>query len=99
MADELLAVENLNGYYGSAHVLQGVSFEMGDEPVAVIGRNGMGKSTLCAALTGLLDKADGSVRFGGRELMGMPAEILLAADEECRRASASSRRDGGCSRR
>jgi branched-chain amino acid transport system ATP-binding protein len=76
--DELLAVENLNGYYGSAHVLQGVSFTMGDEPVAVIGRNGMGKSTLCAALTGLLDKADGSVRFGGRELMGMPAYRIAA---------------------
>jgi branched-chain amino acid transport system ATP-binding protein len=79
VSDELLAVEGLNGYYGSAHVLQGVSFSMGDEPVAVIGRNGMGKSTLCAALTGLLAKADGSVRFGGRELMGMPAYRIAAA--------------------
>ena len=79
MPDELLAVEGLNGYYGSAHVLQGVSFEMGEEPVAVIGRNGMGKSTLCAALTGLLAKADGSVRFGGRELMGKPAYRIAAA--------------------
>jgi branched-chain amino acid transport system ATP-binding protein len=79
MPDDLLEVEALNGYYGSAHVLQGVSFSMGDEPVAIIGRNGMGKSTLCAALTGLLAKADGSVRFGGRELMGMPAYRIAAA--------------------
>jgi branched-chain amino acid transport system ATP-binding protein len=79
MPDDLLAVEGLNGYYGSAHVLQGVSFAMGDEPVAIIGRNGMGKSTLCAALTGLLAQADGSVRFGGRELMGMPAYRIAAA--------------------
>jgi branched-chain amino acid transport system ATP-binding protein len=80
MADlPLLEVEGLNGYYGSAHVLQGVSFTMEDEPVAVIGRNGMGKSTLCAALTGLLAKADGSIRFGGRELLGTPAYKIAAA--------------------
>jgi branched-chain amino acid transport system ATP-binding protein len=79
MPDDLLEVEGLNGYYGTAHVLQGVSFAMGDEPVAIIGRNGMGKSTLCAALTGLLSSADGSVRFGGRELMGMPAYRIAAA--------------------
>ena len=72
-------MEGLNGYYGSAHVLQGVSFTMDDDPVAVIGRNGMGKSTLCAALTGLLDKMDGSIRFGGRELMGTPAYKIAAA--------------------
>ncbi|HEX2416095.1 MAG TPA: ABC transporter ATP-binding protein [Thermoleophilaceae bacterium] len=75
----MLEVEGLNGYYGSAHVLQGVSFKMDDDRVAVIGRNGMGKSTLCAALTGLLDKMDGSIRFGGRELMGTPAYKIAAA--------------------
>ncbi len=75
----LLEVEGLNGYYGSAHVLQGVSFTMEDDPVAVIGRNGMGKSTLCAALTGLLPKVDGSIRFGGRELLGTPAYKIAAA--------------------
>jgi branched-chain amino acid transport system ATP-binding protein len=79
MADHLLEVTELNGYYGPAHVLQGVSFAMDDEPVAVIGRNGMGKSTLCAALTGLLAARDGSVRFQGRELMGTPAYRIAAA--------------------
>ena len=40
------------------------------EPVALIGRNGMGKSTLCAALVGLLGRATGSVRLEGKELLG-----------------------------
>src|SRR5688500_10662856 len=79
MPDRLLEVEGLNGYYGSAHVLQDVSFAMDNEPVAVIGRNGMGKSTLCAALTGLLGSANGSVRFEGNELMGTPAYKIASA--------------------
>jgi branched-chain amino acid transport system ATP-binding protein len=79
MPDQLLEVDALNGYYGPSHVLQDVSFSMADEPVAVIGRNGMGKSTLCAALTGLLGSATGSVRFEGRELMGAPAYKIAAA--------------------
>jgi branched-chain amino acid transport system ATP-binding protein len=41
MSEPLLAVEDLHGYYGTAHVLRGVSFSMGAEPVAVIGRNGI----------------------------------------------------------
>jgi branched-chain amino acid transport system ATP-binding protein len=78
-SDALLEVKALNGYYGSAHVLQDVSFEVGDEPVAIIGRNGMGKSTLCHALLGLLGSASGSVRFRERELMGQPPHKIAAA--------------------
>jgi branched-chain amino acid transport system ATP-binding protein len=73
MSEPLLVVEDIHGYYGSAHVLEGVSFSMGAEPVALIGRNGMGKSTLCAALVGLLGRATGSVRLEGQELLGKPA--------------------------
>ena len=76
MSEPLLAVEDVNGYYGSAHVLQGVSFSMGAEPVALIGRNGMGKSTLCLAIAGLLDRADGSVRLDGQELLGADDRML-----------------------
>jgi branched-chain amino acid transport system ATP-binding protein len=79
MTDSLLAVEDVHGYYGTAHVLEGVSFSMGAEPVALIGRNGMGKSTLCAALVGLLASAAGSVRLEGRELLGRPAYKVAAA--------------------
>jgi branched-chain amino acid transport system ATP-binding protein len=75
----LLAVEDVHGYYGTAHVLDGVSFSMGAEPVALIGRNGMGKSTLCAALVGLLGSATGSVRLEGQELRGRPAYKVAGA--------------------
>ena len=79
MTEPLLVIEGVNGFYGTAHVLQGVSFSMGAEPVALIGRNGMGKSTLCAAIVGLLEKADGSVRLDGVELMGKPAYRIAKA--------------------
>jgi branched-chain amino acid transport system ATP-binding protein len=72
MSEPLLSVTGLNAFYGRAQVLHDVSFEMGREPVAVIGRNGMGKTTLCLTLMGLMTRADGSVRFEGRELMGRP---------------------------
>ena len=71
MSDALLAVEGLNAYYGSAHVLQDVSFELGEQAVAIVGRNGMGKTTLCAAIMGLNPpRTSGSVRFEGEELVG-----------------------------
>ena len=79
MSEPLLVVEGLNGYYGPAHVLQGVSFSMGAEPVALIGRNGMGKSTMCAAIVGLLAKRSGSVKLEGRELMNKPAYKITKA--------------------
>ena len=71
MSDALLAVEDLHGHYGSAHALHGVSFSMGVESVAVIGRNGMGKTTMCTALMGVPPViASGSARFDGVELVG-----------------------------
>jgi branched-chain amino acid transport system ATP-binding protein len=79
MTEPLLRVEDVHGYYGTAHVLQGVSFTMGAEPVALIGRNGMGKSTLCAAIAGLLGSATGSVRLDGVELLGKPAYKVAGA--------------------
>ena len=58
MGEQLLSVEGLNAFYGSAHVLDDVSFDVENEqPVAVIGRNGMGKTTLCAAIMGLPPKS------------------------------------------
>ena len=70
MAEPLLAVENLSAFYGRAQILHGVSFELRAEPAAVIGRNGMGKTTLCLAIMGLIAQASGSVRFAGQEVMG-----------------------------
>jgi branched-chain amino acid transport system ATP-binding protein len=77
--EPLLVVEDVHGFYGTAHVLEGVSFSMGAEPIALIGRNGMGKSTLCAAIVGLLRSATGSVRLEGVELLGKPAYKIAGA--------------------
>ena len=67
----LLAVEGLNAHYGSAHVLQNVSFELGEQAVALVGRNGMRKTTLCTAIMGISPpRATGSVKFRGKELVG-----------------------------
>jgi branched-chain amino acid transport system ATP-binding protein len=77
MADALLTVEKLNAYYGSAHVLQDVSFELGDRALAIVGRNGMGKSTLCASIMGISPpRVSGSIRFDGRELVGLSSHRI-----------------------
>jgi branched-chain amino acid transport system ATP-binding protein len=72
MSAPVLEVGGLNAFYGRAHVLQDVAFTVDERPVAIIGRNGMGKSTLCQAIMGMLASTTGSVRFGGQELVGKP---------------------------
>ena len=80
MAAPLLEVAGLDAYYGSARALHDVTFSMDRESVAVIGRNGMGKSTLCAAIMGFTPpRATGSVKFGGVELAGKPAYKIARA--------------------
>jgi branched-chain amino acid transport system ATP-binding protein len=69
----LLEVSGLDAFYGNAHVLQGVSLTVDGEPTAIVGRNGMGKTTLCKTIMGIQPpRARGSVRFGGHELLGKP---------------------------
>jgi branched-chain amino acid transport system ATP-binding protein len=76
----LLAVRDLDVHYGRAHVLQGVSFEMGNEPIALIGRNGMGKTTLCNAIMHMPPgHATGSIQFEGRELVGRASYKVAGA--------------------
>ena len=71
MSEPLLAVEDLQAFYGPSHVLQGVSFTVGNEPVSILGRNGMGKTTLCAAIMGMTPpRVSGSIRLRGLELVG-----------------------------
>jgi branched-chain amino acid transport system ATP-binding protein len=80
MSDVLLRVENLRAYYASAQVLHGVTFAVGKESVAIVGRNGMGKSTLCAAIMGFTPpRASGSVQFDGKELIGRPSHKIARA--------------------
>jgi branched-chain amino acid transport system ATP-binding protein len=80
MSDVLLRVDGLRAHYASAAVLHGVTFSMGKESVAIIGRNGMGKSTLCAAIMGFTPpRASGSVQFDGQELIGKPSHKIARA--------------------
>lgn len=80
VAAPLLEVSGLNAYYGRGHVLQDVSFEIGDEPVSLIGRNGMGKTTLCNAIMNIRPPSvRGSVRFAGQELVNRPSYKIAGA--------------------
>jgi branched-chain amino acid transport system ATP-binding protein len=80
VSETLLEVAGLNAFYGNAHVLQDVSFSMGHESIAIIGRNGMGKTTLCAAIMGFTPpRAEGSVSFEGVELAGKPPYKIARA--------------------
>ena len=76
---ELLVIERLDAFYGRAQILEDINLRMGAEAVAVIGRNGMGKTTLCNALMGLMPIAHGTVRFKGVELLGKPPYRIAAA--------------------
>jgi len=67
----LLEIEGLDAFYGKAQVLDDVNFRMGHGSVAIVGRNGMGKTTLCNAIMGITPPtATGSIRFAGQELVG-----------------------------
>jgi len=72
----LLAIEKLNQFYGESHVLWDVSLEATEgATTCLMGRNGMGKTTLLKAVMGLVAAASGSVKFAGTELSGRPAEL------------------------
>ena len=79
VADPILEISGLDVRYGRSHILQGVDLVVGAEPLSLIGRNGMGKTTLCNAITGLVPSFGGSIRMGGRELAALkPHEIARA---------------------
>jgi uncharacterized protein (UPF0261 family)/ABC-type branched-subunit amino acid transport system ATPase component len=71
-----LDIRGLNVFYGASHALQGVDLRLDGGALSVVGRNGMGKTTLCKAIMGLVPVASGSVAFRGQPLLGRsPADI------------------------
>ena len=69
-----MLVSDLHAYYGKSHILQGVSLHVGEgEIVALLGRNGVGRSTTCKAIMGEVPP-QGSVMFQGTETGGQ--EVL-----------------------
>ena len=70
-----LEVRDLNVFYGQSHALQGVTLDLPKGVLSVVGRNGMGKTTLCKAIMGMVPTRSGSIAVAGRNLAGMtPAE-------------------------
>ena len=75
-----LEVRALHAYYGESHVLQGVDLDVArGEAVALVGRNGAGKSTTIAAIVGFVRPRDGSVHVNGEDLTGAPAHRVARA--------------------
>jgi branched-chain amino acid transport system ATP-binding protein len=76
----MLAVRDLEGWYGESHILHGVNFEIrAGEVVTLLGRNGVGKSTTLKSIMGIVDRRRGSVRFEGRELIDLPSDAIARA--------------------
>jgi urea transport system ATP-binding protein len=80
VTEPVLAVEGLNVYYGESHVVRDVSFRLGEhETIAVMGRNGMGKTTLFKALIGLLPVGSGRITLRGRDITRAKSYERVAA--------------------
>lgn len=79
VANPILEISGLDVRYGRSHILQGVDLAVGSEPLSLIGRNGMGKTTLCNAIMGMVPSFGGSIRLRGTDLVGRkPHEIARA---------------------
>ena len=77
MAETVLEVKDLHAFYGESHVLHGMNFSVPKgEVVTLLGRNGVGKTTTMRAIMGLVGQRVGSVRYQGKELVGLPSEKI-----------------------
>ena len=75
----MLTVRDLHAYYGKSHILQGVNLEVrGGEIVSLLGRNGVGRSTTCKAIIGLVEPV-GEVLWKGKSLVGLRADQIAHA--------------------
>jgi branched-chain amino acid transport system ATP-binding protein len=73
----MLAVNDLEAWYGESHILHGVTFNVrAGEVVTLLGRNGVGKTTTLKAIMGIVEQRKGSVRFEGRETVGLPSDAI-----------------------
>jgi branched-chain amino acid transport system ATP-binding protein len=74
---DLLAVNELNAWYGESHVLHGVTFAVRPgEVVTLLGRNGVGKTTTLKAIMGIIENRSGSVAFEGNELIRLSSDAI-----------------------
>ena len=76
----MLTVNNLNQFYGGSHILRDLSFEIpAGQVTTLLGRNGVGKSTLLKCLMGLVPAASGSLQFDGREMTRSASHLRVRA--------------------
>ncbi len=76
----LLAVDDLQAWYGESHILHGVNFEVfPGEVVTLLGRNGAGKTTTLKSIMGIVGKRTGSVRFERQEMIGLASNQIARA--------------------
>jgi len=76
----MLAVRDLHAWYGESHVLHGATFDVQPgEVVTLLGRNGVGKTTTLKSIMGIVEQRRGSVRFEGRELVGLASDAIARA--------------------
>jgi urea transport system ATP-binding protein len=68
----MLTISNLNQYYGGSHILRDVSFEVHKGCTTILGRNGVGKTTLLKCLVGLIPIRSGGLTFEGKSIAGLP---------------------------
>jgi branched-chain amino acid transport system ATP-binding protein len=77
MDEPLLSVRALEAWYGESHILQGMTFDVGSgEVVTLLGRNGAGKTTCLRAIMGLIGRRSGSIRFEGKETIGLSSDRI-----------------------
>lgn len=75
---KILSIEDVHAHYGSSHVVQGVSLKLESGLLVIVGRNGMGKTTLIKSIMGLVRVSSGKVLFCGEDITNMkPYEIAL----------------------
>ena len=73
-----LSVENLNSYYGPAHILFDIALDVGEgEVVALLGRNGAGKSTTFRSIVGLVQQRSGRIMFEGKDVSVEPTHAIV----------------------
>ena len=73
-----LSVQDLNSHYGPAHILFDIALEVGDgEVVALLGRNGAGKSTTFRSIVGLVEQRSGRIVFEGRDISDQPTYAIV----------------------
>jgi len=77
MSDMVLDIEGLNAWYGEAHVLHGMNFQVKKgEMITLLGRNGAGRTTTLRAILGLTDRRTGSIKINGREVSDLPTYLI-----------------------